>query len=65
MGMTVDYPIEQQDACKSLTNGECPLDEGEEVTYRLVMNISPQYPAVSIVKYWGRNSTGTASGNNA
>jgi len=47
-GMTTNYALPQQDACKSLTNGECPLDESEEVTYGLRMPILRLYPKFSL-----------------
>ncbi|XP_067007832.1 NPC intracellular cholesterol transporter 2 [Anabrus simplex] len=47
-GITIDYPLPQQDGCKSLTNSECPLAAGEEVTYRLEMPILEAYPLVTV-----------------
>ncbi|XP_070172290.1 NPC intracellular cholesterol transporter 2 [Polyergus mexicanus] len=48
MGATVPYPYPEQDACKSLINGECPLKKDAEVTYNLEMPISKKYPTVTI-----------------
>lgn len=45
-GTTINYPYPEKDACKSLTNGECPLSEGDEATYNLKMSISKLYPKV-------------------
>lgn len=48
MGATIPYPYPEQDACKSLINGECPLKKDAEVTYNLEMPISKTYPTVTI-----------------
>lgn len=48
MGATIQYPYPEQDACKSLTNGECPLKKDAKVTYNLEMPISKSYPSVTI-----------------
>lgn len=48
MGATIDYPYPEQDACKSLTNGECPLSKGDEATYNLQMEISKLYPSLTL-----------------
>lgn len=48
MGITIEYPYPEQDACKSLTNGKCPLSEGDEATYNLKMPISESYPSVTL-----------------
>ncbi|KAK9498023.1 hypothetical protein O3M35_003909 [Rhynocoris fuscipes] len=47
MGIETDYPISRTDACLDIINGECPLDKGEEVTYRLQMPILSTFPKVS------------------
>ncbi|KAL1114810.1 hypothetical protein AAG570_007634 [Ranatra chinensis] len=44
MGMSTEYPLPHSDACDDLTNGECPLDAGEEVTYLLKMPIAMEFP---------------------
>ncbi|XP_078034715.1 NPC intracellular cholesterol transporter 2 [Augochlora pura] len=44
----VKYPLPQQNACKSLVNGECPLDKGEVVTYKLKMPVEKMYPRVAL-----------------
>ncbi|KAK0182848.1 hypothetical protein PV327_000940 [Microctonus hyperodae] len=36
---SINYPLPEQDACTSLINNNCPLDEGESVTYALKMPI--------------------------
>lgn len=48
MGATINYPYPEQDACKSLTKGECPLDEGDEATYNLKMPIQDALPSVTV-----------------
>ncbi|EZA51211.1 NPC intracellular cholesterol transporter 2 [Ooceraea biroi] len=45
-GITIDYPYPEQDACKSLTNGRCPLAKSDKVTYNLKMPIDKSYPDV-------------------
>lgn len=52
-GSTINYPYPEQDACKSLTNGECPLSEGDEATYNLKMPISKVYPAIALTIEFG------------
>ncbi|XP_063982037.1 NPC intracellular cholesterol transporter 2-like [Diachasmimorpha longicaudata] len=47
-GFTIDYPLPEQDACKSLTNGECPLEKGELVSYGLKMPILKMYPSTKL-----------------
>ena len=44
----VDFDIGQKNACDSLTNAYCPLDEGEEVTYALKMPVQSFYPKVKL-----------------
>ncbi|XP_015120673.1 NPC intracellular cholesterol transporter 2 [Diachasma alloeum] len=48
LGITVNYPLPEQDACKSLTNGECPLEKGELISYGLKMPILKAYPNVDL-----------------
>jgi hypothetical protein len=47
LGLTVNYPLEYQDACADLISGGCPLDVGENAAYHLVMPILDEYPLVS------------------
>ena len=47
LGITIDFPLKQNNACRSLTNAECPLDRYEEVTYKLELDVDKQYPSVS------------------
>ncbi|XP_076165083.1 NPC intracellular cholesterol transporter 2 [Ptiloglossa arizonensis] len=44
----MDYALPQQNACKDLVDGECPLDKGESVTYHLKMPVHTYYPTVSM-----------------
>lgn len=48
MGSTVEFPYPEQDACKSLTKGECPLEKGDEATYSLDMPIPDNIPSVRV-----------------
>ncbi|KAK0086797.1 hypothetical protein PV325_002517 [Microctonus aethiopoides] len=36
---SINYPLPEPDACTSLIDNDCPLDEGESVTYTLKMPI--------------------------
>lgn len=45
-GVALPYPYPEPDACKSLTNGACPLKKGDKPTYNLKMPISDDYPAL-------------------
>ncbi|XP_076235158.1 NPC intracellular cholesterol transporter 2 [Calliopsis andreniformis] len=47
--MHIKYPLPQQNACLGLTNARCPLDKGEQVTYKLKMPVEKFYPKVSMV----------------
>lgn len=48
LGVVIDYPLDQKNACFSLTNAECPLDKYEEVTYRLALPVAKTYPSISL-----------------
>lgn len=48
MGSTIDYPYPEQDACKSLINGECPLKKNAEATYNLEMPIAKSLPSINL-----------------
>ncbi|KAE8738308.1 hypothetical protein FOCC_FOCC016208 [Frankliniella occidentalis] len=47
LGTVINFPLKQKNACMSLTNAECPLDQYEEITYRLQLDIDSKYPSVS------------------
>ncbi|KAK2579049.1 hypothetical protein KPH14_002842 [Odynerus spinipes] len=47
-GVTTEYPYPHQNACNDLTNGECPLEKGEEITYALKMPILKGYPLLTL-----------------
>ncbi|KZC06503.1 Epididymal secretory protein E1 [Dufourea novaeangliae] len=44
----IKYPLPEQNACKNLVDGQCPLDKGEVVTYKLKMPIEKIYPKISL-----------------
>ncbi|XP_072767760.1 NPC intracellular cholesterol transporter 2 [Anoplolepis gracilipes] len=46
-GISISYPFPEKDACKSLTNGKCPLKKDTKATYNLNMPINKNYPSVS------------------
>lgn len=48
LGLTIDYPLPDQDVCANLIFGGCPLSEGDEATYQLIMPILTEYPLVSM-----------------
>ncbi|XP_043274106.1 NPC intracellular cholesterol transporter 2 [Venturia canescens] len=48
-GFTLPYELPEQNACKSLVNGYCPLDEGEVVTYGLEMPVQQAYPKLGLL----------------
>ncbi|KAE8738310.1 hypothetical protein FOCC_FOCC016210 [Frankliniella occidentalis] len=47
LGTVVNFPLKQKNACMSLTNAECPLDQYEEITYKLELDIDSNYPNIS------------------
>jgi Niemann-Pick C2 protein len=47
LGLTVDYPLPEPDACKSLIDSACPLEAGDLATYKLELPITPVIPTVS------------------
>ncbi|KAK7789643.1 hypothetical protein R5R35_007709 [Gryllus longicercus] len=48
LGVTIEYPLPDPNACNGLTNSECPLKDGEEVIYHLEMPILSIYPKVRV-----------------
>ncbi|XP_076751520.1 NPC intracellular cholesterol transporter 2 homolog a [Xylocopa sonorina] len=46
--ITTPYPLPEQNACNSLTSGQCPLEKGERATYLLKMPVEKAYPKVSL-----------------
>lgn len=48
MGVKINYPYPEKDACKSLKNGKCPLKKDEKATYNLEMPIDKSLPSVSL-----------------
>lgn len=60
LGIVLDFPLKQKNACKALTNAECPLDKYELVTYRLELPVDKSYPSVSQARLQGVGFT-TAS----
>ncbi|XP_012228935.1 NPC intracellular cholesterol transporter 2 [Linepithema humile] len=47
-GVTIPYRYPEQDACKSLVKGDCPLEKDEQATYGLNMPIEKSYPPVAL-----------------
>ncbi|XP_048261802.1 NPC intracellular cholesterol transporter 2-like isoform X1 [Bombus terrestris] len=47
-GGHVPYPLPEQNACKGLVNGQCPLQKGQSATYRLKMPVEKSYPRISL-----------------
>ncbi|XP_059470002.1 ecdysteroid-regulated 16 kDa protein [Neocloeon triangulifer] len=48
LGLTIDYPLPDQDVCANLISGGCPLAAGDQVIYNLIMPILQEYPLVSM-----------------
>ncbi|XP_026674888.1 NPC intracellular cholesterol transporter 2 homolog a-like [Ceratina calcarata] len=46
--ITTPYPLPQQDACKDLTKGSCPLQKGQSATYHMKMPVEKAYPKVDL-----------------
>jgi Niemann-Pick C2 protein len=46
LGITVDYPLPQPDACKALIDSACPLEAGDLATYKLDLPITSVIPTV-------------------
>lgn len=47
-GAQIDFPLKQKNACRALTNAECPLDRFESVTYKFELDVDKSYPSVSV-----------------
>jgi len=45
--LTIDYPLPEPDACKTLVDSKCPFESGDIGTYQLAMHLGPEIPAVS------------------
>jgi Niemann-Pick C2 protein len=48
LGVTVEYPLPEPNACNSLVDSACPIEAGDFVTYNLEFPISAAIPQVSI-----------------
>ncbi|KAG6800907.1 NPC intracellular cholesterol transporter 2 [Apis mellifera caucasica] len=44
----MQYPLPEQNACKNLVNGQCPLQSGQAATYYLKMPVLKAYPKVAL-----------------
>ena len=53
LGLEVPFPggCPVVDACSALSQGDCPIEAGEEFVYNLSMKIENVYPAVIIFYY--------------
>ena len=53
-GLEVPFPggCPVVDACSALSQGDCPIEAGEEFVYNLSMKIENVYPAVIIYYYF-------------
>jgi Niemann-Pick C2 protein len=47
LGLTVDYPLPEPNACNSLIDSACPLEAGDLATYELKLPITAIIPTVS------------------
>nr|BAN20336.1 unkown protein [Riptortus pedestris] len=58
-GIDMTYPLPQPNVCLALTNGECPLDAGEEVTYRMEMPLLRSFPKIrAMIRFYLRSEHG-------
>jgi hypothetical protein len=44
---TINYPLPEPDACKTLIDSACPLESGDLATYKLSLRLIPILPSVS------------------
>ncbi|KAK9294375.1 hypothetical protein QLX08_010995 [Tetragonisca angustula] len=42
------YPLPEQNACRNLVSGQCPLQKGDSATYLLKMPVEKSYPKVAL-----------------
>nr|AAX33733.1 MPA2 allergen [Periplaneta americana] len=47
-GGTVEFQVPEQNACNSLLNSACPLEEGDMATYQLILPIEDYIPSVDV-----------------
>lgn len=47
MGVELDYPLGQDDACDGFINTQCPIVTNEKVNYRYALTIPAIFPEVS------------------
>lgn len=51
-GVVINYPLtSQKDGCKFIENGQCPLEEGEYISYTLTMPVLKIFPKVTNVTF--------------
>lgn len=50
MGVELDYPLGQDDACDGFINTQCPIVANEKVNYRYALTIPAIFPEVSVVR---------------
>ena len=43
---TINYPLPESDACKTLVDSACPLESGDIATYQLSLRLIPILPTV-------------------
>ncbi|KAH1015003.1 hypothetical protein HUJ05_012791 [Dendroctonus ponderosae] len=48
MGVGLDYPLGQADACAGINNTQCPIVQNEKVHYEYSLNILPIFPEVTV-----------------
>lgn len=44
---TINYPLPESDACKTLVDSACPLESGDLATYELALHLISILPTVS------------------
>lgn len=46
LGVSIDYPLPEPDACKGLVEGACPIEAGQQYVYNLLFALLDVFPSV-------------------
>jgi len=49
LNVTIDYPLPEPDACKTLINSACPLESGDTATYVLALHLIDFLPPGPVI----------------
>ncbi|XP_030757736.1 NPC intracellular cholesterol transporter 2-like [Sitophilus oryzae] len=47
-GVTIPYPLTQDDACDGIENTQCPIVKNEHIKYKISMDILNIFPEVTV-----------------